>query len=444
MTRAGPRTVRAIEYLGNAGGGVRVTAELITALGRAHPDVRFEFVSHGAALDRYRALLEGRLPNCTLLDVAPTNVRATRAVELTRLRGGRRVARALGVEPSWHFAVSADAVGDADLVWMPWLHRHRLPAGATGARVVGTFHDAIFLTAPMGRHFHAEYVPEERATTEWWLDSAATIVTGSHANAEAARALFGTPHDRFFFAPYSSDHQNLGPAPDEAALPPGWAWAERPFLISPGNVSHHKNHETLLRGVAAWGARHPLVLTGAGTGFAGARGVRGLAERAGLVPESRSTVLGRLATQLGFAPGASLHPLGYLPNPIYYALLRRAWAMVMPTLAEGYGFPIEEAVRLGVPVVSSNIPVLREHMARLGAEVIWFDPSRPDELAERLAELAARYDEVKRRAAAQIPHLTRRSWSDVAADYWTAFLASYEDNRAHRAGRRAGRAIVDA
>ena len=432
---AAPRTIRVIEYLGNAGGGVRVGVELLAALARSHPEVRFEFVSHGAALARYRALLEGQLSNCTLIDIAPANAREARAVPLTRLRGGRRVAGLLGIEPSWHFAVPPDAFGDADLVWLPWLHRHRLPPAEAGARVVGTFHDAIFLTAPMGRHSHADYVSEEWATTEWWLNSAATIVTGSHANAAAAAALFGTPHDRFFFAPFSGDHRSLN---DDGAptLPERWAWADRPFLISPGNVAPHKNHETLLRGVAAWGAHHPLVLTGAGADLANTRGARALAERAGVLPESRSAVLGRLAAALGFETGVSIHPLGYLPNAIYYALLRRAWAMVMPTLAEGYGLPIEEAVRLGVPVVSSDIPVLREHMERLGADVIWFDPTRPDDLAERLAELRARYDEVKCRAVAQIPKLTRRSWSHVADDYWNAFLASYEDNRAPRPGRR--------
>jgi glycosyltransferase involved in cell wall biosynthesis len=133
-------------------------------------------------------------------------------------------------------------------------------------------------------------------------------------------------------------------------------------------------------------------------------------------------MISALAERLGLRRGSSLIPLGYLDDSVYYALLNRAWALVMPTRAEGGGsFPVEEAVRSGVPVVCSGIPVMREHMDRLGAEVLWFDPADPDDLALRLRELEADYARYKRRAVEQIADLRRRSWRDVADDYWNAF-----------------------
>lgn len=421
--------VRVVDYLGNAGGGLRFTAEMLAALVRTRPEARFELVSHGASLERYRAVLGTRVPDVALVDVPPANPRDVRAVELTRVRGGRAAARLLGARPSWHFAVRPDALEGADVVWLPWMHRHRLPAGHEGGGVVASFQDAIFLTAPMGAHFHAQYVPEERATTAWWLGSQATIVASSHATGAAVHQMFGGARDRMSVIPFAGEHE-LARSGADAALPAEWRWARGPYLLTPSNVSPHKNHEVLLRGVARWGARHPLVLTGPGADLAAAGPLRRSAEALGVLGPTRSAQLGALARELGFTRGGSLVPLGYLSDAVYYPLLRGAWALVMPTKAEGYGLPTEEAVRLGVPVVCSDIPVLREHIERLGAEVLWFDPTRADDLADRLAELDADYPRLKRRAVEQVPRLARRTWGDVADEYWTAFTTSHADNRA--------------
>jgi glycosyltransferase involved in cell wall biosynthesis len=203
------------------------------------------------------------------------------------------------------------------------------------------------------------------------------------------------------------------------------------FLVCPANTSPHKNHEVLLRGVARWGRRWPLVLTGAGTTLATPtrrwlRPVRWLLERARLVAPHREPGLMRLARHLGFEPGHSLFPLGYLEDPAYYAVLARASALVMPTLAEGGGsFPVEEALLRGIPVVSSDIPVMREQIERrLGGRAIWFDPRDPEALARALADLEAHYEEHLAGARRQVPHLRVRRWGDVARDYWRLFGAA--------------------
>lgn len=107
-------------------------------------------------------------------------------------------------------------------------------------------------------------------------------------------------------------------------------------------------------------------------------------------------------------------------SSLYYALLEGAWAMVMPTLAEGGGsFPVWEALLRGVPVLSSDIPVMREMLERVGGEVVWFDPLRPRSLTDSLEELERDYARLKARALSQIPQLLRRTWAEVAADYAT-------------------------
>jgi glycosyltransferase involved in cell wall biosynthesis len=94
----------------------------------------------------------------------------------------------------------------------------------------------------------------------------------------------------------------------------------------------------------------------------------------------------------------------------------------MPTLAEGGGsFPVWEALLLGIPVVCSDIPVLREQMERVGASVLWIDPRDPAQLAARLHELDADYARYKALAREQISRLQHRSWGEVAEEYRAVF-----------------------
>jgi glycosyltransferase involved in cell wall biosynthesis len=95
----------------------------------------------------------------------------------------------------------------------------------------------------------------------------------------------------------------------------------------------------------------------------------------------------------------------------------------MPTLAEGGGsFPVLEALGRGVPVVCSDIPVLREQMGRYQADVLWFDPHEPAEpRVRRSAALETNYADRKAVAINQVRTMARRTWDEVASDYWRRF-----------------------
>src|SRR5262249_10834921 len=49
-----------------------------------------------------------------------------------------------------------------------------------------------------------------------------------------------------------------------------------------------------------------------------------------------------------------------LPDGGIVALLRDARALLLPSFCEGYGLPVAEALALGVPVICSDLPALRE------------------------------------------------------------------------------------
>ncbi len=66
-----------------------------------------------------------------------------------------------------------------------------------------------------------------------------------------------------------------------------------------------------------------------------------------------------------------------------YAL---ADCLVLPTLHEGFGLPVLEAMGAIVPVACSDIPALREVA---GSAALYFDPRAPAEIAAKIDEVLA-------------------------------------------------------
>ena len=398
--------IRVVDYVGNLGGGIRFVLETMQALSRLHPEAEFELVSHGAALERYHALAQAKGLDLKLTEAKPDNYWRATPRRIKALRGSARLTRLLGFGATFHYVVPKYILDNCDVLWFPWILRHRLAKPAT-APVVGSLHDIT--------HLHFENVipkrhrADERETLHQWLASAARIVVSSNATVATVTKSFQVIPERFSVIPLSGEHAKANTVGEP---PSSWDWSMKPFLICPSNIAPHKNHEVLLEGVAAWGAKYPLVLTGDG---------------ADLLPPKhgrRTGILRRLAKAKGFEIGSSLIPLGYVSNEAYFGLLSRSWALIMPTLAEGGGsFPVYEAMMRGVPVVCSDIPVIREQILRTGGEVLRFNPHDPLDLAEKLNELEGDYQNHKERATRYAGELNPRSWQDVASEYWSIFVS---------------------
>ncbi len=85
----------------------------------------------------------------------------------------------------------------------------------------------------------------------------------------------------------------------------------------------------------------------------------------------------------GVEEGWILH-LGYLEDEQVAALYRGAESVVLPSIYEGFGLPALEAMIAGIPLVCSDIPVLREVA---GDAALYAPPRRPDIWADRVGEL---------------------------------------------------------
>ncbi len=81
-----------------------------------------------------------------------------------------------------------------------------------------------------------------------------------------------------------------------------------------------------------------------------------------------------------------LRHFGYLGDEEVAALYRHALAVVLPSIYEGFGLPAVEAMSVGAPLVTSDIPVLREVG---GDAAIYVPPEEPAAWADVLADLVA-------------------------------------------------------
>jgi len=145
------------------------------------------------------------------------------------------------------------------------------------------------------------------------------------------------------------------------------ALALRPgYLLFVGNPKPHKNLDRLLVAYARVAGERPdlppLVLVGA--------------RRESLPPLRR-----RLAA-LGLE--SRVRPLGYVDDARLPALYQGALALLFPTLAEGFGLPIAEAMASGTPVLVSDRPV---HLEVAGDAAERVDPLDPDSIAAGLVRL---------------------------------------------------------
>jgi len=392
--------LRVITYTVDAGGTSRFIVELLKALKQSRPDARIEFVSHGDCLHHYGGLLRTHGLEIQSQDIKPPAYWRTAPGRVLNIPGTWRLMEALATSLTrWGFEIPPSALDKCDAALVPVLQGHAVPKDARRA-VIATFHDTIRLESEAG-------LLQQTRAREWQLMRRAVasntqLVTSSETTAARIEELFQLDARAVRVIPLSGDHDRRSLAP---FTPNGWPWSNAPYILCPAHLLPHKNHRALFEAFAEIPQGHRLVLTGF---------------RADLPRYSPLAVrLRTLARRRGLRLGQDVIPLGYVTDQTYYGLLQNAWALVMPTLAEGGGsFPVEEAVLQGIPVACSGIPVMREHMQRLGAEVLWFDPYNSADIARTLIELRRNYTFYKQRAQDQVAHVKRRSWSDVALDYW--------------------------
>lgn len=180
------------------------------------------------------------------------------------------------------------------------------------------------------------------------------------------------------------------------------------YLLYPANFWKHKNHEMLLTafGMACQSGLAPgvkLVCTGA----PGAR-------RDWLISASHAMSLGDRV----------LFP-GYLPNDELAVLMANCRGVVFPSLYEGFGLPVIEAMAAGVPVACSNTASLPEVATNAA---ILFDPRVPTQIAQAIISLVQ--DQALCAHLVETGRLRAAEFSDsqrMVSEYWKIFEYAMEN-----------------
>jgi glycosyltransferase involved in cell wall biosynthesis len=234
------------------------------------------------------------------------------------------------------------------------------PLAGPRRRVV-TMHDLIYLRHPetttgvLARGL-AQLAPAmaRRATR---------IVADSHATADDLVELLGTPAAKIDVVPlgpgFSSGAEPVAEAPLRAVL----GLSDGPLVLSVSARRPHKNLARLIEAIALV-PEATLVLPGYPTTFDDT--LRAVARDAG--------VAGRV------------HLCDWVDDAQLEGLYAAATCLAFPSLAEGFGLPVLEAMQRGVPVTCSGVTALPEVA---GDAALLFDPESVTTIAGAVARLLA-------------------------------------------------------
>jgi glycosyltransferase involved in cell wall biosynthesis len=289
---------------------------------------------------------------------------ARSAVRRARLRVERARLRALG----------------PDVVYYPF---HRLDGGGTPAVV--TAHDLRVLQPEF-------FDGAEARRLEANLRRAAAVVTSwSHPERQLLDVY-----------PWLETKLQRIPIPPLVRCEPTTGAGDEMVLLYAASTGPHKNHVRLIEAVALLRADRPVRLICAGP----------------CREPGYSAALGRVR-ELGLSDAVSF--TGFVPDDELRALYAQAGIVVAPTLWEGASGTVLEGFAYHRPVACSDIPPLRSQIDDLRGTARFFDPLRPDEIAEAVREIwrdSRRYVEGSERAART---MATRSWDATARAYLEVF-----------------------
>lgn len=225
--------------------------------------------------------------------------------------------------------------------------------------IVLTVHDLSYLDYP--ELFSRQGLRFFRRALELARKDASVVLCSSLATLERCRSA-GFEDDRLRHVPLGVRATRAGPD-DVARVRSAYGLSGR-FVLWTGTVEPRKNLAGLLRAFALVDTDAELVLVG---------------------PQGWNETLDRHVGELPAAIRERVRPLGWVSQADLEALYAAATVMCFPSLLEGFGFPVVEAMAQGTPVVTSR-GTSTEELVSDGAGLL-VDPRKPEEIAAALGRI---------------------------------------------------------
>jgi glycosyltransferase involved in cell wall biosynthesis len=293
-------------------------------------------------VQRYALNLVSRLPSLGVIAPSPP-VAGYEALDASRVVLAPSRLRSL----AWEQLVLPRAARDARLIWSP------TGAGPVWSRRnVLTMHDVCVLEHP--EYYAREYALAYRALWRIVAKRAAFIITVSDYCRERISEILGVSPDRLAVTHLGVDPRFRPPAAGAVEQSKRRLGLTGRYVLSVGALSERKNLRRLLE---AWKRAQPtdatLLLVGRG----------GLA----------------FSTMTGLAelPPRAMH-VPHVDDETLIALYGGASAFLYPSVYEGFGLPILEAMAAGAPVITSNVTAMPEVA---GGAALLVDPFDVDDIA---------------------------------------------------------------
>jgi glycosyltransferase involved in cell wall biosynthesis len=296
-----------------------------------------------------------------------------------------------------------------DLAYFPSAHMMKRPQ--LSIPVVGTLHDFNWKYFFGQEIFGLPFVEMMDLEILKWMNNGINICS-SHDVVNEAKKLFPSAKNYpnvVHIAPVVVDNKI---SDDKASEILKSLNIDYPYLIFPGNFYPHKNHLNLFTGFSLLKKRPgfdklKLLLTGFKTdkipyAIAGKTGVQ-------------------LVTKNSSNSNYDIRGLGYQPNQVIDALIKKARVLVSPSIYEAICTPGMDAWHFGTPTAISNIAPFKEHEQVWGIRSAFFDPMDPVNIADTLEHYLNNYTQAREDGQISKENISKYSWAIVAEGYMNIF-----------------------
>lgn len=287
---------------------------------------------------------------------------------------------------------------------------HVLPLWCPVPSVV-TVHDLGYRYEPEAHTLSQRLYLE--LTTRWSARRARRIIAISRTTADDLRRYYGIPAERIHIVHHGVDPHFAPRSPDEISAVLRRYGIQGPYLLHVGTLQPRKNLLRLIEAFELLATHDPslhLVLVGK----------RGwLRER---IERAIETSVAR----------ARIHWLGHVADADLPALYSAADVFVFPSLYEGFGLPVLEAMACGTPVVTSA----RGALSEIAGPALICDPLDPSDIAraiQRARDPALR----SRLVRCGFDHAKGFTWERAAQETLAVLTAVIEEQYARPSSVRA-------
>lgn len=258
-----------------------------------------------------------------------------------------------------------------------------------------TIHDVLFETHP--ELFRDAFSSRSTRLIRRSAERAGAVLTVSEFSKRAILEAYGIPESRIFVTPNAVDHERFEARTSAPTTLRDRYRLDGPFILSVGRLEPRKNLERLIRAFGRLDHDVQLAIVG--------------------VRDFRHQEIVEAAEPLG----ERVRFLGPVPDDDLPGLYKLSEALAYPSLVEGFGMPVLEAMACGTPVLTSRRGALPE----VGGDAVHYvDPldeeSITDGLARLLTETAFRAD-LRRRGVERAEGFR---WEDTARRTLSAYRSA--------------------